>query len=209
MALFPQAVLSTAYFPPIEYFFAIASGDRVLVEQCEFYQKQSYRNRCRILSGSGPVSLSVPVVRETTLSRPVRDMKVDYGEPWLQVHRRAFDAAYNSSPFYAYYKDDIFAVLNSRPVFLFDLNTKLLLLLLTLVGLKADICFTQEYVKDYGDGDFRDTIHPKHRGVTLLQQYKKEKTYYQVFSDRFGFVPNLSALDLLCNEGPNAISFLL
>lgn len=209
MALFPQTVLTTAYFPPVEYFFAIAQGGRVLIEQREFYQKQSWRNRCRILSAGGPEYLTVPVVRETTLSRPVRDMKVDYGEPWLQVHRRAFEAAYNSSPFYAYYKDAILAVLDSRPTYLFDLNTKLLSLLLQMVGLKAEIAFTEEYVKDYGEGDLRNSIHPKYRGESLLQRYEKEKTYYQVFSGKYGFVPNLSVLDLLCNEGPNAISFLL
>lgn len=209
MALFTQAVLTTAYFPPVEYFFAIASSDRVLIEQQEYYQKQSYRSRCRILSASGPETLSVPVVKDSTLSRPIRDMKVDYDYPWLQVHKRAFDAAYNSSPFYAYYKDEIMAVLDSRPAFLFDLNTRLLELLLQMVGVKADISFTEDFVKDYGEGDFRETIHPKHKGENLLQLYKKEKTYYQVFSDRSGFVPNLSVLDLLCNEGPNAISFLL
>lgn len=209
MALFPQAVLTTAYFPPVEYFFAIASSSRVLIEQCEFYQKQSYRSRCRIYSAAGPETLSVPVVKETTLSRPVRDMKIDYDYPWLQVHKRAFDAAYNSSPFYEYYKDDILAVLDSRPAYLFDLNTCLLEILLQMVGIKAEIAFTEDFVKDYPEGDFRELIHPKHKGGNLLQLYKKEKTYYQVFSEKSGFVPNLSILDLLCNEGPNAISYLL
>lgn len=209
MARFSQAVLTTAYFPPVEYFFAIASSGKAVIEQCEFYQKQSYRNRCRILSASGPEALSVPVVKETTLSRPIREMKVDYDEPWLQVHKRALDAAYNSSPFYLYYKDEIMEVLDSRPTFLFDLNTKLLELLLQMAGVKADISFTEDFAKDWGEGDFRETIHPKHKGENLLQIYKKEKTYYQVFSDRLGFVPNLSILDLLFNEGPNSISFLL
>lgn len=209
MALFSQAVLTTAYFPPVEYFFAIASSGKAVIEQCEFYQKQSYRNRCRILSASGPEALSVPVVKETTLSRPIREMKVDYDEPWLQIHKRALDAAYNSSPFYLYYKDEIMEVLDSRPAFLFDLNTKLLELLLQMAGVKADISFTEDFAKDWGEGDFRELIHPKHKGENLLQTYKKEKTYYQVFSDRLGFVPNLSILDLLFNEGPNSISFLL
>lgn len=209
MARFSQAVLTTAYFPPVEYFFAIASSGKAVIEQCEFYQKQSYRNRCRILSASGPEALSVPVVKETTLSRPIREMKVDYDEPWLQVHKRALDAAYNSSPFYLYYKDEIMEVLDSRPTFLFDLNTKLLELLLQMAGVKADISFTEDFAKDWGEGDFRELIHPKHKGENLLQTYKKEKTYYQVFSDRLGFVPNLSILDLLFNEGPNSISFLL
>ena len=209
MRLFPQVVLTTAYFPPVEYFFAIASSRRVLLEQCEYYQKQSYRSRCRIYSAAGPETLSVPVVKETTLSRPIRDMKVDYTDPWLQVHKRAFDAAYNSSAFYEYYKDDIFSVLDSRPKYLFDLNASLLELLLGMVGLKTEISLTEDFVKDYGEGDLRERIHPKFRGESLLAQYKKEKTYFQVFSDRQGFVPNLSILDLLCNEGPNAISFLL
>jgi WbqC-like protein family. len=209
MPLFSQTVLTTAYLPPIEYFFAAASGGKVLIEQCEIYQKQSYRSRCRIYSASGAESLSIPILRDVTHKIPIRDVRIDYSEPWLQQHERAMTAAYKSSPFFDYYMDDIFRILDAKEDFLFDLNTKLLEKLLALVGLKAEIGFTTEYVPEYGEGDFRTRIQPKYRGESLLQEYKKEKTYYQVFSSKSGFIPNLSIIDLLSEEGPNAISYIL
>lgn len=208
MQLFNQTILTTAYLPPLEYFFAIAASDRVLIEQHEYYQKQSYRNRCVIYSTGGPEALTIPVVKDGGHSKPIRDIRIDYSEPWLQHHVRAMKAAYNSSPFYEYYADDFQAIFDRKPAFLFDLNEQLLYLVLELLGLKADISYSSEYIKDYGAGDFRSVIQPKYKGENLLEQYKKEKTYFQVFSIKSGFIPNLSVLDLLSNEGPNAISFL-
>ena len=180
----------------------------MLVEQHEMYQKQSYRNRCVIYSTGGPEALSIPVVKEVTHSRPIRDIRVDYSEPWLQHHVRAMKAAYNSSPFYEYYEDDILRILNKKREFLFDLNMEILDLSLELIGLKADISLTESFIHDYPEGDFRELIHPKHKGPSLLDTYQKEKTYFQVFSLKSGFVANLSILDLLSSEGPNSISFL-
>lgn len=210
MKLFGASVLTTAYFPPVEYFFAIARSGKVLIEQHEKYQKQSYRNRCRILSAAGPEDLSIPIVKDGTLSRPIRDLKIDYSDNWLQRHLRAFSAAYNSSAFFEYYEDELSSILLAKPVFLFDLNCSLLERLLELTGIRADISFTESYLSDYEDAfDFRERIHPKHKGESLLQEYKKEKTYFQVFSDKYPFTANLSILDLLSAEGPNALSFLL
>ncbi|MBQ0025145.1 MAG: WbqC family protein [Bacteroidales bacterium] len=209
MALFDQIVLTSAYLPPVEYFFAVAQSKVTLIEQCELYQKQSYRNRCVIYSAGGPESLSIPVVKDGIHSKPIRDIRIDYSEPWLQHHLRAFKAAYNSSPFYSYYEDDFLSVFNRKPEFLFDLNMELLLLCLNLLGLKAEIRLTEEYEKEYANGDFRVSIQPKYKGRSLLEEYEKEKTYFQVFSPKSGFVPNLSVIDILSNEGPNAISFLL
>lgn len=209
MALLQQTVLTTAYLPPVEYFFAIAQSDSVKIEQHEFYQKQSYRNRCVIYSTGGPEPLTIPVVKDVSHSRPIRDIRIDHDEPWLQHHIRAMQAAYNSSPFFEYYADDLFAVMNKKHRYLFDFNAELLGLCMDMLGIKADISLTDSYVPSYPEGDFRNTVQPKYKGLSLLEQYKKEKTYFQVFSIKSGFVPNLSILDLISNEGPNASSFLL
>jgi len=211
MAPFEKTILTTAYFPPVEYFLAIAQGGKVVIEQHEQYQKQSYRNRCRIFSTGGPESLSIPVVKEGDHSRPIRDIRIDYSEPWLQHHTRAFDAAYNSSAFYEYYADDLLAILRKKPEFLFDLNMELLETLLTLVGLKAEISFSDSFEKEYPEGvlDGRFRIQPKYKGESLLSEHKKEKTYFQVFSNKFSFVPNLSIIDLLSAEGPGSIDYIL
>ena len=211
----PAVVLSSAYFPPIEYFFAIARSGRVLIEQHEFYRKQSYRNRCRILSSQGVESLSVPVAKDSGHSRPIRDIRIDYSYPWIRQHRRAVEAAYNSSPFYLYYKDDFEEILARRPEFLFDLNLMLLEKLLEMVGLRAEISLTESFVKDYPPEspaarhmDLRERINPKFHGPSLMDEAGVFQEYFQVFAPRHGFQPNLSILDLLSAEGPNAISFL-
>ena len=216
---FDCSVLTTAYLPPVEYFFAVAHSGRVCIEQHEAYQKQSWRNRCRILSAAGPEDLSIPVVKEGRLSRPIRDIRIDYSEPWLQHHVRAFAAAYNHSAFYDYYADDLLPLLESKPVFLFDLNQALLEKLLALLGLDIPVTLTEEYVKDYsGIFDGRERIQPKYKGKSLLAEYGREQAYYQVFVNQIpgqaqndgssSFIPNLSILDLLSAEGPNAGAFL-
>lgn len=209
MPLFDKVTLSAAYFPPVEYFLAIAQSGRVLVEQNELYQKQSYRNRCRIYSGGGVMQLSIPVIKDVIHARPIRDIRIDYSEPWLQQHTRAIEAAYNSSPFYLYYKDDFLEILRKKPEFLFDLDIALTEKLLELVGIKAEISFTDFFRPDCGAGDFRTRIQPKYHGESLLDELGFNREYYQIFSSRFGFQPNLSILDLLCHEGPGAISFLI
>lgn len=217
--LFPVSVLTTAYFPPVEYFFAIARSGRVLIEQHEHYQKQSWRSRCRILSAGGPEDLSIPIVKEERRSRPVRDIRIDYGEPWLQHHLRAFEAAYHSSAFFDYYADDLFPVLLRKPEFLFDLNMALLEKLLDLLDLHVPVSLTESYVRD-PENDFRTRIQPKYKGESLLAEYGWEQAYYQVFVNQdpgaclsrldreSRFIPNLTILDLLSAEGPDACRFL-
>lgn len=209
MSLFPQTVLTTAYFPPVEYFWAIAASDAVYIEQHETYQKQSYRSRCRIFATGGVETLSIPVLCAATHKMPVRDVRIDYNDPWLMRHKRALEAAYNSSAFFAYYRDELYAVLDRREPFLFDLNMRLLEVLLRMTGLRREIRLTDYYEPDAGPGDFRARIQPKYHGESLLSEYKKEKTYFQVFSAGASFIPNLSVIDLLCAEGPDAISYLL
>ena len=231
---FGVSVLTTAYLPPVEYFFAMAHSDRVLIEQHEAYQKQSWRNRCRILATAGPEDLSIPVVKEKRLSRPIRDIRIDYGEPWLQHHIRAFEAAYNTSAFYDYYADDLIPILERRPAFLFDLNMALLEKLLELLDIVVPVSLTESFVKSWRVPaatkvlpsrerevfffDGRERIQPKYKGESLLAEYNREQAYYQVFVNQIpgqarndgtsSFIPNLSILDLLSAEGPNAGAFL-
>lgn len=223
---FGESLLATAYLPPVSYFFAIAHSDRVWIEQFENYQKQSWRNRCRILSAAGPEDLSIPVVREERRSRPIRDIRIDYTEPWLQHHIRALAAAYNASAYYDYYADDLIPILESKPVFLFDLNMALLEKLLELLDIHVPIALTETFVppadaslrSDPGQPtarlpifDGRSRIQPKYKGNSLLAEFGCEQAYYQVFVNRdpsAGFIPDLSVIDLLSAEGPDAGRFL-
>ena len=210
---FSACLLTTAYLPPVEYFYAIAHSDCVWIEQHENYQKQSWRSRCRILSAGGPEDLSIPIVKEERRSRPIRDIRIDYGEPWLQHHIRAFSAAYNASAYYDYYADDLIPILERKPAFLFDLNMELLEKLLDLLDLNVPVELTESYSPTPAPlVDLRERIQPKYKGESLLAEFGREQAYYQVFVNRdplsSGFIPNLSILDLLSAEGPDAGNFL-
>ena len=207
----PQVcILTTAYLPPVDYFRAIALSGKVLVEGFESYQKQSWRNRCRIFSTGGPENLVIPVVHGNIRTSTIRDIRIDWSEPWLIRHKRALEAAYNSSAFFEYYRDDLFAVMDRRETFLFDYNMRLLELLLGMAGLKAEVAVTEEYVPEYPEGDLRRVIQPKYKGPGFCEIYQKEeKTWFQVFSSGREFIPHLSVIDLLCSEGPDAVSYLL
>ena len=216
-----SSLLSTAYFPPIEYFAVMANSKKVIIEKCEMFQKQSYRTRCHIYSANGLLVLTVPVKRDVAISNDnaeagrthkqfIDKVKIDYSKPWILQHKRALEAAYMTTPFFEYYKDDIFAVLDSGEPFLFDLNRKIIELFNELIGISTPIEFSSDWTEfpPVGCTDFRAAIHPKSKEQNILENMQMTKPYYQVFSDKQGFIPNLSILDLLCNEGPNSISFL-
>ena len=229
-------LLSTAYMPPVSYFAAMAEemdglsnrrdGDSsieltpsvIYIEACENYQKQSYRNRCRFYAADGMQALSYPIVHEGgTHKLPISEIRIDWSTPWLQQHERAIVSAYRTSAYFEYYQDELFAILESRPERLLDLNTQLLRFFIDKTGLEVDLRMTSEFSREGtqigSDGtllaceDLRETIHPK-RPNTILQDLKLEKPYFQVFSRKHGFQSDLSIMDLLFNEGPDSILYL-
>ncbi len=219
--IFDTALLSTAYLPPIEYFVAIANSSRVEIESGEMYQKQSYRTRCHINGANGLLVLTLPVLRsalkgeESSHKIPTSQLKIDYSKPWLLQHKRALEAAYMSSPFFEYYMDELYEVLDCGEENLLKMNTGLTLKIAELIGIETPVSLSDgnfilpgsELLQQEGIADLRDSIHPK-KPAMLMDRLQMNKPYWQVFTARQGFVPNLSILDLLFNEGPNAISFL-
>ena len=173
------------------------------MEACENYQKQSWRNRCRILTANGPEALNVPVVHENgTFALPVKEIRVEYTTPWVLRTERAIESAYSSSPFFVYYKDELFAILDSHPATLWELNRRIIDFFCAKIGIAPQILETTAF----NPSETTD-IHPK-RPNTILRDLGLERPYWQVFRDRFGFVGGLSIMDLLFNEGPESICWL-
>lgn len=207
-------ILSTAYFPPVEYFALLArdmtlSADRVIpsyakIEACESYQKQSWRNRCLIMSASGTEMLQVPIIHGK--SRLITDIRIEYSTPWVTRTERTLDSAYHTSAFYDHYRDGIFDILESREECLFELNMKIINYFLEKIGIACNITKTTDFEADEPD-DWREKIHPK-RQNSILEDLGLEKSYFQVFSGKYGFIKGLSIMDLLFNEGPDSILFL-
>ena len=207
-------LLSTAYFPPAEYFALLArdmtlSPDRVLpsqvlIEACENYQKQSYRNRCYILAGDGPQMLQVPVLHSGTI--PIREVRIDYSTPWVLRTERALSTAYDTSAFFEYYRDELFSLLESGEPLLWDFNLSLTKWCAAKAGIQTVLSPTADFIVPGAIADdFRYSIHPKQPIPEI-----PVKPWYQVFRDRHhGFTPHLSILDLLFNEGPASLTYLI
>ena len=205
-------LLSTAYFPPLSWLALAARDFRpgfppavIGLEACENYQKQSYRNRCYILASDGVQMLQVPVVHGASWA--IRDVEVDYSTPWLVRTQRALDTAYETSAYYEYYRDEVFALLEAKPQTLWELNLSTIRFLLEKTGIACRLSPTLDFAREEAD-DYRFAIHPK-RTDSVLANLGLDRPYYQVFRDRMGgFTPKLSCLDLLFNEGPDSILWL-
>lgn len=194
--------MSTAYLPPVAWFSAVAHSDDALIEACESFQKQSYRNRCTICSASGPQMLQVPILHSG--SRLIRDIRIDYSKSWQHLHRHAISTAYGPSPFFKYYWDGIDSIIAKDHRFLFDLNMELTCKLLELLHVVTPLALTSDYdPSPAGISDLRSAISPKKE-----PEGSSFKEYYQVFNSRLGFIPNLSIIDLLFCEGPESYSYL-
>ena len=190
-------LLSSAYLPPVSFFTAINSGGDVLIEQYDNYCKQTYRNRCRIATAAGVQSLTVPIVKGTTPKQLMKDVRIsDHGE-WRRQHWNALESAYMNSPFFMYYQDDFRPFYEKKYEFLVDFNTELTLLIMKLAGISKPVKLTESYgKKDLNLLDLRPMVNPG------TDEPQGGRPYWQVFKEKYGFLANLSAVDLLFNMGP-------
>ena len=201
-------LLSTAYFPNIQYFSKLANNAEISIENDENYAKKTYRNRCEILAANGKLSLTVPIVK-TQEKINIKNVVVDYSEDWQKNHLKAIEAAYGLSPFYEFYIDDLKPIFEKHYKYLFDLNNEVLKQVLEIIGIKNYLKFTEEFTKPIETNklDFRFSIHPKKKLQAEDNNFLANK-YIQTFSEKFDFIPNLSILDLIFNLGPECLEYL-
>ena len=199
-----RILLDLQYLPPVAYFAAIRQADEVWIEAHENFVKQTYRNRCRILSTHGVQDLSIPV-HHAGKKILIRDLTIDHKQKWMNTHWRAIQSAYGKAPFFDYYAEELERVILSKPERLFDMNWQLLTICLKFLGLeKKAIRQTTHYAKSPESrvSDLRSAIHPKRAAPDWFHSVP----YHQIFGNNF--VPNLTILDLLFCEGPGAHALL-
>ena len=195
------------YNGPVSYFARLIREREIILEQHEHYTKQTYRNRCKIMGPNGILSLTIPVKRKRGMKNRVRDIRIDYDTPWQKIHWRSMVAAYTASPFFQYMKDDLEIFYKKRTRFLIDLNRELMEKCLFLLGQQIPVSLSNAFSKMQTDIDPGELIHPK-RDPVVHDPLFRPVPYHQVFADRMGFKPDLSILDLLYNEGNQALPIL-
>lgn len=192
-------LLATAYFPPVEYFALLAGCPAAVLDDVSHYEKQSWRNRCRIITADGPAYLNVPVVHgEDLFHTPVGEVLVDYSTPWIRKTEKTIATAYDSSPFLLFYRDELFGILESRPPLLWELNLQIISFFCRKIGIAPALSPAGTFMPPGSvREDYREVLHPK-RENSVMRDLGLEQTWR----------PGISIMDLLFNEGPESICFL-
>jgi hypothetical protein len=198
------AVLPMFYLPPVEYFTKLNTYRQgILIEKEEHFPKQTYRNRTSIYTPDGILGLTVPVIKGSKNHTKVKDVKISNDFNWQRLHWLSLQTCYRSSAYFEYYESDFAPFYEKKFDYLFDYNEQLFRLILKSIKLKADYSYTETYEASYpGLADFRSSITPK------KENEFEQKPYFQVFDDKYGFLKNLSIVDLLFNQGPHSLNYL-
>lgn len=196
-----MVILPSAYLPSVEYIARLLRQECV-IDLGENYVKRSQRNRGQILSANGVMSLTVNVENANRPRQPMRDVKIDYSKRWQHQHWVSILSAYKSSPYFDHYASELEPFYRREWRYLVDYNMEYTATLLRLLGAGRELPISESYVvASEADLDLR----PKNSEGSVFST----QPYFQVFSDRMPFAENLSVLDLLLCEGPQAIDSVL
>ena len=195
-------LLSSLYLAPIQYYSKLFRANEAIIETDDNYQKQSYRNRCIIAAANGSLPLSIPIEKPKGLKCKMKDIRIaDHGN-WQHFHWNAIISAYNSSPFFEYYRDEFALFYEKEGTFLFDLNEQMRSLICKWLDIDTPISYSSNFFEEapINTIDFRESIHPKKNWRETDSDFCA-KPYYQVFAEKNSFIENLSIIDLLFNMG--------
>ena len=197
-------LIHPTYFPSISHFAAIVQADKVTFEMEDNFQKQTNRNRTYIYSPNGIQLLNIPVKHSKTAHQKTKDIQIENDFDWQKQHFKSLEAGYRSSPFFEYFEDDLLPIFEKKHSFLMDLNLEVFDLITRCLRMKIEYSTTTEYFHEINSEeitDFRFLANGK-------KDYSQFESYTQVFDDKFGFINNLSVLDVVFNEGKFALDYL-
>lgn len=201
-------LLSTAYLPPVQYISKFLMYDKIWIEAYENFSKQTYRNRCVILSANGKETLTLPIVKGNS-KQQIKDVQIAYDTPWQHIHWNAIVSAYNSTPFFEILADDFKLFFQRRYKYLLDFNMEIIQCILNILELDRKIQLTKGFEEFEPSGiNFRESIHPKIQKAREDTNFKA-MPYSQVFDHKFSFQQNISIIDLLFNCGSASYEVIL
>ncbi len=218
-----KLLIELHYLPCLDYWKTILEahnlGKEIILEANENFNKQSYRNRTYILGANGKLALTVPVQKDSQRTI-ITEVKIDYSTDWNRQHWQSIKSAYGKSPFFIHYADFLEPLYENPPIFLWEFNYKLLTICQKLLRISIPLKQTENFEKEPNSEilDMRNVINTKKPAIFAY------KEYYQTFGNKFEneveqsnnsdtknkstFENNLSILDLLFNEGTNAMAIL-
>lgn len=201
-----NAVLPVHYLPNIHYFSRFLLYDKIVLDDAEGFERQSYRNRCHIAGANGRLSLIIPVKNRGT-GQLTKHVRIDNTNDWQRIHWQSIRSAYGKSPFFEHYADYFQPFFTQKCELLFEFDLALLKVLLKLIGIEEEkLIFASGW---NGEDELVNTgefIHPK-KDFTPDGSFYPQR-YMQAFEERLGFLPNLSIIDALFNLGPDINKYL-
>ena len=197
-----MTLLYPTYFPNIATYVVMTQSNDVVFETHDSYQKQTYRNRCYIYGANGKLSLNIPVHYSQKNRQNTEEIRIDNSSKWQSIHWKSIESAYKTSPFFEFYEDEFTMLFNTPKEFLLDFNLECIAVINQCLGLEMAISKSNQFTKTTSETDYRFLVNARKEAKIEVS------AYIQVFQGKHGFISNLSILDLLFNEGPNALNYL-
>ena len=198
-----DSLIHPTYFPNIAHFFVCVQSKKIVLEIEDNYQKQTYRNRTYIYGANGKLQLSVPVIYTQKNRQKYKDVKIFNDDNWQSQHWKSLESAYRTSPFFEFYEDELRPLFEKKQTYILDFNMACFEVICDCLQLELAIENTTAYNKEVNTlKDYRFLVNSKKEHIINFEEY------IQVFNAKHGYINNLSILDLLFNEGTNAVNYL-
>lgn len=196
-----NVLLPVFYLPPISWFSVFLDPENeIIFEQYESFPKQTFRNRTNIYGANGKLSLIIPINHNG--KREFKDIEISYREDWMNIHWKSIKTAYQSSPYFEFYEDKFKVLYEVKEKYLLDFNLKSIDIIQKILKTEKAQSLNEEYIKNPEVISFREQFSPKIPSVFDMEEY------YQTFTDKHGFLKDLSIIDLICNKGPESVTYI-
>lgn len=202
-----EALIQPLYFGPIDLFVPLAKSTSLRFEINDNYQKQSYRTRQYIYGANGKLLLNIPIKhRGDGNHQLLKDVKIENDFKWQILHWKSLESAYRTSPYFEFFEDDFHPIYHQKFEYLIDFTQAAWNVLLESLGLDLPIEHTSIFQEDYAEN--KDITDLRYLAKAKRKPSLELDSYVQVFESKKGYLKNLSILDLLFNEGTNALPYL-